>query len=62
MTLLYLICVVASLVSLAVALRHHPAPPPPPLAPVTPAALTDTETRLILAAAAQLAHRLDTAA
>lgn len=67
MTALYLLSVLSSVVVLAVALRRRPAPTPPlPPAPLpAPAALPATgaaEIRLILAAAAQLAAKLDTAA
>jgi hypothetical protein len=60
--LAYLATVAVGLVVLAVALRRRPAPagaaPAPTLLPTTAA----TEIRTILAAAAQLAARLDTAA
>ena len=58
---LYLLSVVVGLVVLAVALRRRPAPAPTNPPAVSPAAL-DPELRLIVAAAAQLAARLDTAA
>lgn len=61
----YMLSVVASLVVLAVALRPRRAPAPTP-APVPPApacrSTADAEIRVILAAAHQLAARLDTAA
>ncbi|MEU6696135.1 hypothetical protein ABZ927_39015 [Streptomyces massasporeus] len=65
--LTYLATVVVSVLVLAVALRRHPAPTAPlPQAPApAPAAMPETipaEVRLILAAAHQLAARLDTAA
>jgi len=58
----YLLAVAASAVVLAVALRRRPAPVPP--APPAPAVelRPGTEIRVILAAAHQLAARLDTAA
>jgi hypothetical protein len=63
---LYLLAVVVSVVALAVALRRRPAPvpptPPETPAPTAPALVPGTEIRVILAAAAQLAARLDTAA
>jgi hypothetical protein len=64
MTLAYLATVAVALVLLAVALRRHPASTPlPPKAPAPIAGLhAEPEVRLILAAAAQLAARLDTAA
>ena len=67
MALAYLLSVLAALVVLAVALRPRRAPAPtPPQAPApTPAAVLRPgadEVRVILAAAAQLAARLDTAA
>lgn len=65
MALAYLLSVLVGLVVLAVAMRPRrtPAPTPPAPAPA-PAAAVDpgAEIRVILAAAAQLAHRLDTAA
>lgn len=65
--LAYLTAVAIGLVVLAVALRRRPAtaPTPVPPAPITPARFPATaadEIRTILAAAAQLAARLDTAA
>jgi hypothetical protein len=66
MALAYLLSVAVALVVLAVALRPRRAPgPTPPTAPapapgVVPA--EGDEIRVILAAVAQLAHRLDTAA
>ncbi|MFJ2568634.1 hypothetical protein ACIO02_37960, partial [Streptomyces sp. NPDC087568] len=64
--LAYLATVAVSLVVLAVALRRRPAPAPLPPAPApAPAGLpaeAAPEIRAILAAAAQLAYRLDTAA
>lgn len=66
--LAYLACVAAAVVVLAVALRRRPAPAPAPTpVPPAPAAFfvpTDAgaEIRTILAAAHQLAARLDTAA
>ena len=68
MALAYLLSVAAGFVVLAVALRRHPAPAPVPPAPAPAPALAvlpggvDAEIRVILAAAAQLAARLDTAA
>lgn len=66
MTALYLLCVAASLATLAaLLLRQHPAPTPPPTPVPSPAALPVTATddvRVILTAAARLAIRLDTAA
>ena len=65
MTVVYLLAVAVSLTVLVVALRHHPAPvPPTPPAPTAPAVelRPGTEIRVILAAAHQLAARLDTAA
>lgn len=65
MTLVYLLSVLVALVVLAVALRRHPAPTPPEApAPVLAAVPSGApaEVRLILAAATQLAARLDTAA
>jgi hypothetical protein len=65
---LYLLFVAVSLGALAVLLRRRPAPPVPPTpkapAPAPAAALRTgaDEIRTILAAAAQLAARLDTAA
>lgn len=63
----YLLSVLVGLVVLAVALRPRrvPAPTPPQAPAPAPAALPATaagEVRTILAAAAQLAARLDTAA
>jgi hypothetical protein len=62
--LVYLLSVAVSLVVLAVALRRRPtaAPVPPAPAPAAVAFDPGTEVRVILAAATQLAHRLDTAA
>ena len=64
--LAYLLSVLASIVVLAVALRHRPAPAPAPLppAPASTRLLIDgePEVRLILAAATQLAHRMGAAA
>ena len=67
MTAAYLLCVAGSVLSLAVLLlRRHPTPAPtPPQPPAVPAVLpagAAGEVRVILAAAAQLAARLDTAA
>lgn len=66
MALAYLLCVVGSLVVLAVALRRRPAPAPTPVPPApTPAAVAvdaGAEIRVILAAATQLAARLAQAA
>ena len=66
MALAYLLSVAAGLVVLAVALRRRPAPATPPRTPVPALALlptgADAEIRVILAAATQLAARLDTAA
>lgn len=63
--LAYLVTVVAALTILAVVLRPRPVPAPPKAPAPAPAALPATtapELRLILAAATQLAARLDTAA
>lgn len=64
--LAYLATVAAGLVVLAVALRPRRTPPLTPIPPQAPAPALPTETapelRLILAAAHQLAARLDTAA
>jgi len=63
--LVYLAAVAVSVVVLAVALRRRPVPvPPTPPAPTAPAVelRPGTEIRVILAAAHQLAARLDTAA
>jgi hypothetical protein len=65
MVLAYLLSVVVAVVLLAVALRRRPAPAPIPPAPAPalaglPAGVA--EVRVILAAAHQLAARLDTAA
>lgn len=67
MTFAYLATVAVSLVALAVALRRRPAPAPtPPQAPAPVLAALPTtaegDVRVILAAAAQLAARLSTAA
>jgi hypothetical protein len=66
MALAYLLTVAVSLTVLAVALRPRQAPPTPTPAPTTPAAGIPTdahaEIHVILAAATQLAARLDTAA
>lgn len=66
MALAYLLAVAASLAVLAVLLlQHRPTPTQPtPAAPAPAAALAEggPEIRLILAAATQLAARLDTAA
>ncbi|MGO4417246.1 hypothetical protein AB4Z54_00320 [Streptomyces sp. MCAF7] len=66
MALAYLLCLAGSVLVLAVVLlRPRPAPTPPPAPVPAPAALpsgAEAEVRRILAAAAQLATRLDTAA
>ncbi|MFF3062189.1 hypothetical protein [Streptomyces sp. NPDC057909] len=66
MTLAYLLCVVVSLVVLAVALRRRPAPAPTnPLALSAEAALSagvEADVRLILVTATQLVSQLATAA
>lgn len=65
MALAYLLSIAVSVVVLAVALRHRPAPTPPQAPAPAPTGLpaeAAPELRLILAAAHQLAHRLDTAA
>ncbi|MBB4717858.1 hypothetical protein [Streptomyces luteogriseus] len=67
MALAYLLSIAVSLVVLAVALRRRPAPAPtPPQAPAPALAALPTtaegDVRVILAAAAQLAARLSTAA
>ncbi|MGW0172057.1 hypothetical protein ACWDWT_43945 [Streptomyces sp. NPDC003343] len=67
MALAYLLCVVGSLAALAVTLWRRPArstrpPTAPAPAPAALATTTEREVRAILAAAAQLAARLDTAA
>jgi hypothetical protein len=63
MALAYLLSVLVAVGVLAVALRRRPAPPkaPAPASAGIPAAAV-SEIRVILAAAAQLAARLDTAA
>jgi Na+-transporting methylmalonyl-CoA/oxaloacetate decarboxylase gamma subunit len=64
-TLAYLAVVVACLGALGIALRPRPVPTPPPPTSAPAAALppgADAEVRAILAAAAQLAARLTTAA
>ncbi|MGC0379783.1 hypothetical protein [Streptomyces sp. SAI-229] len=68
MALAYLLSIVVGVLALAVALRPRRAPaptPPVPSAPAPAAAVAvdpGAEVRVILAAATQLAHRLDTAA
>jgi hypothetical protein len=65
MALVYLLSVLTALVVLAVAMRPRRAPAPVPPAPAPAAALAvapGAEVRVILAAATQLATRLDTAA
>ncbi|MEU6688484.1 hypothetical protein [Streptomyces sp. NPDC046832] len=67
MALAYLLSIAVSFVVLAVALRRRPAPAPtPPQAPAPALAALPTtaegDVRVILAAAAQLAARLSTAA
>lgn len=65
MALAYLAAVAVALVVLAAALRPRPVPSPAPVpvppAPAVPAGIAP-EIRVILAAAHQLAARLDTAA
>ncbi|NUR86655.1 MAG: hypothetical protein HOY71_21435 [Nonomuraea sp.] len=64
--LAYLAILAACLVTLAVTLRPRRTPAPPPPTPAAPAAELPAgiapELRVILAAAAALAERLDTAA
>jgi hypothetical protein len=65
--LAYLATVVVSLVVLAVALRRRPVPTPPPIPPALSAAAAlppgaESDVRLILVAATQLAARLAQAA
>lgn len=65
MALAYLLSVLVAVAVLAVALRPRPVPAPPKAPAPAPAGIPAAavpEIRVILAAAAQLAARLDTAA